>query len=123
MHSSPLDPELVDAPEAPVPEPVETVPVFRTTSATVLPVVTSLLDSAGVEYFVQGEEALALLPVGAMGSHVSRASLGAIVHVAKEDAESVEQLLSELEREHRQADPVLRHGQQRQAGRDLRRRR
>ena len=81
---------------APTPD-AKLVPVFRTTDAALLPIIKSLLDSADVEYSVQGEEALGLLPVGAMGSNVSRASLGAIIHVAEEDAESVKELLSAVD--------------------------
>ncbi len=81
--------------DAPDPD-AKIVPVFRTTDAMVLPIVTSLLDSAGIDYFVQGEEALGLIPVGSMGSAVSRASLGAIVHVNDEDAESVRAMLDEI---------------------------
>ena len=75
------------------------VQVFRTSDAMLLPIVKSLLESAGIEYFVQGEETLGLFPVGAMGSSVSRSSLaavGAIVHVFERDVETVRQLLTEV---------------------------
>ena len=74
------------------------VPVFRTSDAMLLPIVKSLLESADIDYFVQGEEALGLLPVGAMGSGVSlgRATLGAIVHVFDRDAAVVRELLTEI---------------------------
>ena len=62
----------------------------------VLPIITSLIDSAGIEFYVQGEEALSLIPVGGAGSAVGRASLGAIVHVHAEDAPSVRALLEEI---------------------------
>ncbi len=81
---------------APTPD-AKIVPVFRTTDTMVLPIVTSLIESAGIEYFVQGAEALSLIPVGAAGSAVSRASLGAIVHVHEEDAASVREILAEAE--------------------------
>ena len=84
--------------EAPDPD-AKIVPVFRTTDATVLPIVTSLLESAGIEYYVQGEEALGLIPVGTMGSAVSKASLGAIVHVHDEDAESVREMLADVKQQ------------------------
>ena len=85
-------------PVRPAPTPnVKLVPIFKTTDVTLLPIVRSLLDSAEVRYSVQGEEALGLLPVGAMGSHVSRASLGATIYVAELDAEWVKHLLSEIE--------------------------
>ena len=85
------------AEDAPTPN-AKIVPVFRTTDAMVLPIVTSLIESAGIEYFVQGAEALSLIPVGAAGSAVSRASLGAIVHVHEKDAASVREILAEAER-------------------------
>ncbi len=72
------------------------VPVFRTGDPMVLPIVTSLLESAGIEYFVQGEEALGLWPVGAMGSSPSRPGLGAVVHVFERDAAVVDELLTEI---------------------------
>ncbi len=85
------------ADDAPTPN-AKIVAVFRTTDAMVLPIVTSLIESAGIEYFVQGAEALSLIPVGAAGSAVSRASLGAIVHVHEEDAASVREILADAER-------------------------
>ena len=75
---------------------IKLVAVFRTTNASVLPVVKSLLDSAGIEYFVQGDEAIGLLPIGPAGAAVSGASLAAIVHVKEEDAASVKEMLGEL---------------------------
>lgn len=81
--------------EAPDPD-ARIVPVFRTTDAMILPIVKGLLDSAGIEYFVQGEEALGLIPVGSAGSAVARASLGAIVHVHEDDADSVREMLAEV---------------------------
>jgi len=92
-------------PVRPVPTPdVKLIPVFKTTDVTLLPIVRSLLDSAGVRYSIQGEEALGLLPVGAMGSNVSRASLGATIYVTELDASSVKHLLSEIESDF--PDPV-----------------
>lgn len=86
------------------------VPVFRTTDATVLPIVKSLLESAGIDYYVQGEEALGLIPLGRMGSSVSRASLGAIVHVNDEDAASVRDMLADLEQDLPDVGGVVRGG-------------
>jgi len=83
------------AEEAPEPN-AKIVPVFRTTDPMILPIVTSLIESAGIEYFVQGEEALGLVPIGAMAGSVSRASLGAIVHVNDKDAASVREMLAEI---------------------------
>ncbi len=86
----------LSAEDAPTPN-AKIVPVFRTTDAMILPIVTSLIESAGIEYFVQGQQALSLIPVGAAGSAVSRASLGAIVHVREEDAASVREILADAE--------------------------
>lgn len=84
--------------KVPTPD-VKLVAVFETTDPTLLPIVRSLLDSAGVEYSVQGEEALGLLPLGGMGRNVSlnKASLGATIYVAEHDAASVKHLLSEID--------------------------
>ena len=88
--------DALPAEERPDPD-SKTVPVFRTSDAMLLPIVKSLLESAGIEYFVQGEEALGLLPVGAMGSSVARASVGAIIHVFDRDAAIVRELLTEVD--------------------------
>ena len=91
---------------APTPN-AKLVPIFKTTDVTLLPIVRSLLDSAGVRYSIQGEEALGLLPVGAMGSHVSRASLGATIYVTELDAVSVKHLLAEIESDFPDPDPEV----------------
>jgi len=93
---------LVDRPEEtpPAPDPHrELVAVFKTTDSIMLPVVKSLLDSAGIEYVSQGEEALGILPLGQAGSKVVRASWawGATILVAKEDEASVKEMLAALE--------------------------
>jgi hypothetical protein len=98
---SDCDVYLVDQPEdTPRPDPDrEMVEVFKTTDSILLPVVKSLLDSAGIEYITQGEEALGVLPLGPAGSKVVRASWawGATLYVAEEDAASVKELLAQLE--------------------------
>jgi hypothetical protein len=90
---SPVD--ALPAEERPDPD-SKTVAVFRTSDAMLLPIVNSLLESAGIDYFVQGEEALGLMPVGAMGSGVARAAVGAIIHVFERDAAVVRELLTEV---------------------------
>ena len=87
--------DALPAEEGPDPD-SKIVPVFRTGDPMVLPIVKSLLQSAGIEYFVQGEEALGLWPVGAMGSSPSRPGLGAVVHVFERDAAVVDELLTEI---------------------------
>ena len=92
--------------ERPVPDPNrELVAVFKTTDSILLPVVKSLLESAGIEYVSQGEEALGVLPLGPAGSKVSRAMWGATIHVAKEDAASVKELLAQIEDDFAGEDP------------------
>jgi hypothetical protein len=93
---------LVDQPEDAQPRPDphrEMVEVFKTSDSILLPVVKSLLDSAGIDYVTQGEEALGVLPLGPAGSKVVRASWawGATLYVAEEDAASVKELLAQLE--------------------------
>ena len=89
---------LVEEPRAPDPH-RELVAVLKTTDSILLPVVKSLLDSAGIEYVSQGEEALGVLPLGPAGSKVVRSSWawGATIHVAKEDEASVKELLAHLD--------------------------
>jgi len=96
------DVDLVDehVEEPSIPDPHrELVPVFKTTDSILLPVVKSLLDSAGIEYVSQGEEALGILPLGQAGSKVVRASWawGATILVAKEDEASVKEMLAQIE--------------------------
>lgn len=82
----------------PAPDPDrKLVPVFRTTDPVLLPIVKSLLDSAGIEYFVQGEEALSLLPLGPPGKRVHRSAWAAVIHVPEADAPGVEEMLAQLD--------------------------
>lgn len=92
--------DLVEEPSIPDPH-RELVAVFKTTDSILLPVVKSLLDSAGIEYVTQGEEALGVLPLGAAGSKVVKASWawGATIHVGKEDEASVRELLAQLDQD------------------------
>ena len=100
---------LVDRPEEtpPAPDPHrELVAVFKTTDSILLPVVKSLLDSAGIEYISQGEEALGVLPLGPAGSQVVRASWawGATILVAKEEEASVKEMLAQFDQDFAEAD-------------------
>jgi len=71
------------------------VPVLRTTDPAFLPVVKSLLASAGVPYFVQGEEAMGLFPLGSFGGHHDRSRLGAVIHVPAARVDEVRELLAQ----------------------------
>ena len=88
--------EHVEGPSIPDPH-RELVAILKTTDSILLPVVKSLLDSAAIEYAVQGEEALGVLPLGPAGSRVSRGMWGATIYVAEEDAASVKELLAQLD--------------------------
>lgn len=69
--------------------------VFETADVALLPVVTSLLDSAGIAYMVQGAEALGVLPVGGYGAGVTRHGQGMSVNLFVEEsrAEDARELL------------------------------
>ena len=74
------------------------VPVFETADVSLLPVVTSVLDSARIPYLVQGEEALSVLPVGRWGAGISQSGRGlaATIRVEKGRAKEAEELLRPL---------------------------
>ena len=76
-------------------EPDDLVPVFRTADISLLMVVKSLLDSAGIDYFVQGEEALGLFPVGPLGGSLAGKAIAAVVMVPSDRVEEAETLLAE----------------------------
>ncbi len=72
--------------------------VFETTDSSLLPVIESVLQGAGIRFVVQGEEALGVLPVGGFGSGARMHGLGASIHVPREQEAEVKQLLQELDR-------------------------
>lgn len=71
------------------------VPVFRTTDPALLPVVKSLLESARIPHFVQGEGAMNLFPLGPFGGHSSRNRLAAVLHVPPGRVDEVRELLAQ----------------------------
>jgi len=75
----------------------KTVEVFKTTDPMMLPIVQSILAGADIDFFVQGEEALGLLPLGPFGSSASGGTLAARVHVFERDEEAVRVLLCEID--------------------------
>ena len=83
------------------------VPVFETADVSLLPVVTSLLDSAEIPYVVQGEEALSVLPVGRWGGGISQSGRGlaATIRVEKGRAREAEELLRPLAEGDSPAEP------------------
>lgn len=76
--------------------PGEMVRVFQTADSTLLPIVKSMLEGAGIPHVVQGDHAFGLLPLGPFGAGVTRGLLGAIVLVPREHAAAAEELLSAL---------------------------
>jgi hypothetical protein len=69
------------------------VPVFRTSEVSELMVVKSVLDSEGISYVVQGEEALTLLPVAALWSGLGNAGVAAVIEVPEEEAAEARKVL------------------------------
>ncbi len=75
---------------------VPLVPLVSTSDLGYLPVVKSLLDSVGIPYFVQGEEAFRLWPVGPlMGGLSAGGALRATIHVPEDRLEEARALLEE----------------------------
>ncbi len=72
--------------------------VFETTDSSLLPVIESVLEGAGIPFVVQGTEALGMLPVGVFGSGERMHGLGASIHVPREQEAEARQLLQELDR-------------------------
>jgi hypothetical protein len=70
--------------------------VFQTADSTLLPIVKSMLDGAGIPHIVQGDHALGLLPLGPFGTGVTRGLLGAIVLVPREHAAAAKEILNVL---------------------------
>lgn len=70
------------------------VQVMTTTDGALLALVKSLLDSAGIPFVVQGEEALGLFPMGPFGNTgpIQRV-MGARIYVAEEQAEEARTLI------------------------------
>jgi len=71
----------------------ELVALLETADVGFLPVLKSLLEGAGIPYVVQGEEAMGLLPIGALGSGPKHRALAAIVHVPADRLEEARALL------------------------------
>lgn len=77
-------------------EPQRWVMVFETTDVSLLMVVKSVLEDAGIDYTVQGEEASTLLPLGPFGAGLSRHGFGARIHVPEDQASDAEAVLAVL---------------------------
>jgi len=75
----------------------ELVAVLRTSDSTLMPVVKSVLDAAGIPYIVQGDQAMGLLPLGPFGGGVFSRVLGASVLVPADRADEARALLESFE--------------------------
>jgi hypothetical protein len=78
-------------------DPADLVTVYDTSDPALVPVIKSLLQGADIPFLVQGDEAVAMLPVGEISGPFSRSGLAARFMVRSEDAEAAAELLAELE--------------------------
>ena len=67
--------------------------VATTTDPALLPVLQSVLDSAGIPHVVQGAAGVHLFPLGSSGSQVTRRIVGTSILVPRERAEEARALL------------------------------
>jgi hypothetical protein len=86
---------------------VELIAVFETADPALLPVVKSVLEAAEIPFFVQGDEAMGLLPVGRFATGLTQKGQGmvAIIHVGKDHEERAREVLSPLESEELSEEP------------------
>ncbi len=80
------------------PEP-DLVELIETSEPALLPVVVSLLESAGIEPVVEGDEVMGVLPVGQFGAggwSGEGRGLSVVVKVPRERSEEARQLLGEV---------------------------
>jgi hypothetical protein len=90
-------PLTAEPPEREMPDDEETVGVFRTADASLLPVLKSVLTAAGVPFSVQGDESSGLFPFGSAGMMPDSVRMGAVIRVPQSRAEEAKALLeSEL---------------------------
>jgi len=69
--------------------------LLKTTDIAQLTVIKSVLDFAGIEYLVQGEEGLRQIPVSWPGGFFGPAAHGAVIRVRREDFEAARSLLDQ----------------------------
>jgi hypothetical protein len=78
------------------PTPVQLVTVYRTGDAALIPLIKSILDQAGIEYAVKGEQLQDLFGVGRAGADYNVIVGPAEFEVRAEDESQTRELLSEL---------------------------
>ena len=74
-------------------EPEPSIEILRTTDTGLLPVLTALLESAGIAHWVAGEEMVHLLPIQPGMAPFSDAGIEAVVRVEAARAEEARALL------------------------------
>ena len=93
----PLAPQPRAEPEHPEPDLVE---LTEISEPALLPVVVSLLEAAGIEPVVEGDEVMGVLPVGQFGAggwSGKGRGLGVVIRVPRDRAEEATALLAEVE--------------------------
>ncbi|MDX1644599.1 MAG: DUF2007 domain-containing protein [Thermoanaerobaculia bacterium] len=75
----------------------EMIVVYEVWDPALLPIVKSLLQSAEIPFFVQGEEAMSLFPVGRMIGPFAKRGMAAAVMVPAEHLEAAREALREVE--------------------------
>ena len=86
-------------PSPPHPEP-DLVEVTETSDPALLPVLVSVLESAGIESVVEGDEVMGVLPVGHFGGGKWTSEgrgLNVVIRVPRERAEEARALLTQVE--------------------------
>lgn len=75
----------------------EMVVVYEVWDPALLPIVKSLLQSEEIPFFVQGEEAMSLFPVGRMIGPFAKRGMAAAVMVPAEHLETAREVLADVE--------------------------
>ena len=81
------------------PEAFDLVPIFVTADSSLLAVVKSALESAGIPFVVQGEGGMRLFPMGRFAIGVNKPVLGATILVREENAEEAKGFLASFEQD------------------------
>ena len=105
--ATPVERERKTVSGPPFDSPAELVEVYRTADPHLLAILKTVLDAAGIDYVVQGDGALGLLPLGPLPTGLHRNLWAATILVAADRAEEAWKLL----RSH--ADPTDEDGDDR----------
>jgi hypothetical protein len=78
-------------------DPDDLVTVFRTADSGLVPLIKSLLDAAGIEYVVQGDEALGLFPLGPLATGITQNLMAVTFLVRPEEEQAACEALRPVE--------------------------